>query len=285
MSIVNECMVVNLRINMWTGHRLDKEASKSVTENAGAAEDAARVNKHLIPKEVLQPIGSAASALRNHFYDNTLPWKDNGDRLLTRKAFTRFIEEHEKLAKEFNEEVRKFIDVNYYAARQKAEFRMGAMFKPSDYPMAEELRGKFSATLDIDAVTTANDFRVQMSAPMQDKIREDIEDKMKERLGKAMQSVWTRLADTLGHFAERMAGDGVFREATVKNLEEIVEILPELNVLNDPDLDRIANEIRSTIVGYDVKDLRKNPEVRSIAASEAKRIMDDMKGFMTAFGA
>jgi hypothetical protein len=108
---------------------------------------------------------------------------------------------------------------------------------------------------------------------------------MKERLGKAMQSVWTRLSDTLGHFAERMASDGIFKETTVKNLEEIVEILPELNVLNDPNLDKIAKEIRAAIVGYDAKDLRKNPEVRSIAASEAKRIMDDMKGFMTAFGA
>lgn len=285
MSIVNECMVVNLRINMWTGHRLDREASKSVTEKAGADEDAARVNKHLIPKEILQPISSAAGALRNHFYDNTLPWKDNGDRLLTRKAFQRFIEEHEKLAKDFNDEVRKFIEVNYYAARQKAEFRMGAMFKPSDYPAADELRGKFSASLDIDAVTTANDFRVQMSAPMQDKIREDIEEKMKERLGKAMQSVWVRLSQTLEHFANSMATDKKLYESTITNLEEIVEILPELNVLNDSNLDRIRDEIKATIVGYDVKDLRKNPEVRNIAASEAKRIMDDMKGFMTAFGA
>jgi BioD-like phosphotransacetylase family protein len=223
--------------------------------------------------------------LRNHFYDNTLPWKDNGDRLLTRKTFQRFIQEHEKLISEFNNEVQKFIDVNYCAAREKAAFRMGELFNPRDYPAADELRYKFSANLDVDAVTTANDFRVQMSGPEQDRIRADIEAKTAERLGKAMQSVWTRLADTLGHFAERMTSDGALYESTIKNLEEIVEILPELNVLNDSNLDKIRDEIKATIVGYDIKDLRKHPEVRSIAASEAKRIMDDMRGFMTAFGA
>jgi predicted secreted Zn-dependent protease len=139
--------------------------------------------------------------------------------------------------------------------------------------------------MDVDPVTTANDFRVQMSAPEQDRIREDIEEKTKQRLGKAMQSVWDRLSTTLSHFAEKMEGDQVFRDSTVKNLEDIIDILPELNILNDPNLDKIRDEIKATIVGYDPKDLRKNPEVRSIAASEAKRIMDDMAGFMRAFGA
>ena len=34
MSIENECMVVNLRISVWAGHRFDKEWSQDVTRDA-----------------------------------------------------------------------------------------------------------------------------------------------------------------------------------------------------------------------------------------------------------
>ena len=54
MSIAERAMVVNLAIGLWQGYRLDREASRQVTETNGAASDAARVNKHLVPKEVLK---------------------------------------------------------------------------------------------------------------------------------------------------------------------------------------------------------------------------------------
>jgi hypothetical protein len=91
MSITKNAMVLNLQIGIWQGHRLDKEASRKVTEEANANADAARVNKHLVPKDALKAITAASTAVRAHFYSKTLPWKDNGDRLLTRLLFCDFI--------------------------------------------------------------------------------------------------------------------------------------------------------------------------------------------------
>lgn len=34
MSITTNCMIVSLQLGLWTGQRLDKEASKKVTEDA-----------------------------------------------------------------------------------------------------------------------------------------------------------------------------------------------------------------------------------------------------------
>ena len=55
-ALTERAMVMTLSISRWQGHRLDKEASRKVTSEAGAAADAARVNKHLVPKEALAPI-------------------------------------------------------------------------------------------------------------------------------------------------------------------------------------------------------------------------------------
>lgn len=284
MSIINDCMIVNLQVGTWLGYRLDKAASAKVTAEANAEQDAARVNKHIIPKEVLKPIVTAAGAIRTHFYDRTLPWKDNGDRLLTRKMYTKYIEEHSKLVSDFNKAVDDFLDVTYLKARDQAEFRMGDLFNPNDYPSSSHLRSKFYVNLDIDAVTTSNDFRVQLDQAEMDRVKAQMTEALENRVKRAMYDVWMRLAETLKHFGEKMSGDEIFRDSTVKNLEEIVSILPELNVFNDPDLEQIRQDIERSIIGYEPKELRKNPVVRKHVADEAQKIMDTMSGFMNAFG-
>jgi hypothetical protein len=278
-------MIANLQISTWVGHRLDKAATRAITEQSNADQDAARVNKHIIPKPVLQPIQSAATGVRLHFYANTLPWKDNGDRLLTRQSYVKFIERHSELKEVFNGVVEDFLTRGYLGARDQASFRMGDLFDPNDYPSPDELRRRFAVHLDIDAVTEADDFRVALDKNEIQQVHRSMEEAMQGRLTRAMRDVWDRLADTLGHFASKMGSDEVFRDSTVKNLEALVETLPDLNIIGDPNLDAILDDIKGTLIGFDAKSLRKDAEVRSSAATEAQRIMDDMKGFMAAFGA
>jgi hypothetical protein len=284
MSITTKAMVLNLQIGIWQGYRLDKDASRKVVQDAGAEGDAARVNKHLVPKESLKKIVSTSNAVRAHFYEKTLPWKDNGDRLLTRLMFADFIEQHERLVGEFKDAVDEFITDGYPQARAKAEFRMGELFNLNDYPAAESLRRRFYINLDIDAVTEAGDFRVQMDQDQLDSVKQSMEQALRDRIGRAMRDVWERLSEVVGHFATKMGSDDIFRDATVRNIEELVELLPGLNVLDDPDLKAIGEEVKAKLAGHDPKDLRKNKTIRSQAAQDAKEIMERMSGFMSAFG-
>jgi len=285
MSITKNCMIVNISLGTWSGHRLDKEASREITESKGADADAARVNKHLIPKEMMKRIITASSAIRTHFYAKTLPWKDNGDRLLTRMLYTQFVEEHQRLVREFNGAVDEFLDKTYPIALAQAEFRMGAMFNADDYPPVSVLRHKFYANLDIDAVSEAKDFRVALDKEEVENIRSDIETALSTRMSRAMEELWQRLATTVRHFASKMADEkAIFRDTTITNLEEMIELLPALNIAGDENLTRIYDELRGNLMGYDPKDLRKDPAIRSEAALEAQRIADEMAGFMKAFG-
>lgn len=283
MSIANNTMVVNLQISTWSGYKLDKGMTQKVTADANAAADAARVNKHIVPKESLKEIITAAGSLRTHFYANTLPWGDNGDRLLPRLIFVEFTQDHGRLCQEFDNAVENFINEKYLAAREQAEFRMGDMFNPNDYPMPEQLRRKFAVNLDIHGVPTGKDFRVDMDQVTLDLIKKQIEAKNQDRVTVAIRDVWTRLAEILGHFASKMSDDSIFRDSTVKNLEELVDMLPALNITGDPQLEQIRQDIKDSIIGYSPKDLRKDAAVRQAAAKESQRIVDQMSGFMGAF--
>lgn len=284
-ALTQKAMVMNLSIGVWQGYRLDKDASRKVTEDAGAAADAARVNKHLIPKEALAPIVTAQNAIRTHFYANTLPWRDNGDRLMTRKLFLTFIPEHEQLVAAFDETVRKFLDEDYPSAIAKAEFRMGAMFKREDYPSTSELRRKFYATLDIDALTTSGDFRVEIDQEHADKVRAAMDANAEARIQTATADVWRRMSETIGYFQQRMADPkAVFRDTTVTNIGELLDLVPGLNVLDDPAIEQVRAAIAKALGGIEAKDIRKDPDLRAELAGEAGKIMDTMRGFMTAFG-
>jgi hypothetical protein len=284
-ALSDRAMVVNLSIGLWQGYRLDKAASASITRENNAATDAARVNKHLVPKEALASVVKAAGAIRTHFYEKTMPWRDNGDRLLTRVLYIPFIEEHERLVTAFNREVEDFVTSKYPSAVEQAGFRMGDLHNPDDYPSPSLLRRKFYVDFEIDAITTADDFRVQIDQEHVDKVRQAMEKAAEQRVNAAMQDVWKRLADTVGYFAERMGNpDAVFRDSTVTNIVELIDLIPGLNVLDDPDIERVRREVKAKLTGIEAKEIRKDPALREELAGEAQQIMDTMAGFLKAFG-
>jgi hypothetical protein len=268
-------MTINIRVGMWMGYKLDKVKTKEVTTEAGAHDDAARVNKHLMPKESLSKIVSKGSAVRNHLYANTLPWKDSGDRLITRQRYEKpFMVEHSTLRGEFYGEVDEFLENKYLVARDQAEFRMGSLFNPYDYPTVDVLRRKFYVSLDIDGISTAYDFRLN-----------DSEEVFQARVTKAMGGLWEKLRKPLEHFADTMADDKkVFRDTTVSNLKDIVAMIPELNFMNDPKLTQIGLQVSKALATFEPKDLRNNATSRATVGNEAAEILESMKGFMNAFG-
>lgn len=284
-ALTERAMVMTLSIGVWKGYRLDREATRKITTEAGAKEDAARVNKHLIPKEALKGVQSAGSAVRDHFYANSLPWRDNGDRLMTRKLYMTFIQEHEALVDGFNKEAQLFAEEKYRSAIEQAEFRMGTLFDPDDYPSFSDVRRKFYVSMDISPIATANDFRVEIDAEHVERVKADIEAAAERRIHAAQADVWKRLAETVGSFAETMdEPDKIFRNSKVTNLLELLEKIPGLNVLDNPDIEAIRQELVKKLGSADADEIRKNPDVRAEMAGEAKAIMDRMGGFMRAFG-
>jgi hypothetical protein len=284
-ALTEKAMIANLRIGHWQGHRLDKAASDDVIERAGAKAGAARVNKHLVAKEFLAPIITASGAVRTHFYEKTLPWRDNGDRILSRKLYMSFIETHEGLVREFEDAVEKFLTVDYPSAVEQAEFRMGELFNPDDYPPAAELRRRFYIALDFDAVTTSNDFRVQIDAAHVEQVKASMDAAAETRLAQAQGDVWKRIASTIGYFHERMADpDKVFRDTTVSNVHELLDLIPGLNILDDPEIEEVRGMIAKSLGAADAGEIRKHADVREELAADAQAILDKMAGFARAFG-
>ena len=282
MGLSQKCMLVDLHLSRWSGYKTDQKASRQLIHDAGATDGSAIVSKRLVPKEAFAYIVTAHNALRAHMAKHTLPWADNGQRIMTRNIFEMFMSGYGELERQTNAAVKEFIEVRYPRARDQAAFRMGALFVEADYPTVDELRAKFRVDLDIDGITEPEDFRVALPEQELTRLKADMEASIARRLGDAMQDVWLRIAALLEHYIEKIGdAEAIFRDSTVNNLVELMNILPGLNITGDSKLKEIRQRIMATIGSYEPDDLRKGKELREMAAKKAREIRESINKHMS----
>jgi hypothetical protein len=280
MSLANEAMVLNLSIGLWSGQKFDKKWTQDALADAGAAPQSARMNKHLIPEDAMRPILTAANALRSNFYKWTLPWKDNGDRLLTRQAYTDFMNDHAERKTAFELAARTFIEDVYPIVLDRASFRLGTRFDEGDYPAPDQLWPRYYAVLSIDPVAAAGDFRVRIDKDQAARVRQAIEVETNERIARAQFDVLRRLNDSLGRFVAAIRDDGRLRNDTLGALQEVIRVLPMLNVTGDTEISAAcakAQVLASALDGLDGPALKKNNTLRSRLREQAAEIMESIQ--------
>lgn len=281
MSIATKCMVVDLSMGMWEGRKLDRAASDRVNTVAKAKAGTARVTKRIIPDDAFDALVTARNALKAHFRNHTLPWKKNGEALLMRNMFDRFMDQYGLLEKNFNDAADEFVYKFYPPARESAAFNMGDLFNPDDYPAPDTLRHRFYVTLNYEPVPIADDFRVQLDEAQVEAIKAQMEETLNQRLSNAMKDVWLRLIKVLEHYIEKTSDPkAVFRDSTVKNIIDLVDTLPGLNVVGDPNLRSIRRRLAETLYQVEPEALRTDADARAQAAKDAQDILDDMRGFL-----
>ena len=83
MDLTHDAMLVSLRISAWSGRLYDRKASNHVAVHHEASASAGRYNKCLLPKAAFAALTATMSKARSSHYEQTLPWDDQGSRLLT----------------------------------------------------------------------------------------------------------------------------------------------------------------------------------------------------------
>ncbi len=279
MAINDNAVLANLSISVWTARKYDEQVSKSI-EDAYKASGSGRYNKILIGREFLAGIRRTVNAARGFHHANTLPWMDNGSRLLPTRNYFDYLKEMDRHRDEFNRQAKEFLRL-YPSLQDEARQRLGLMFLASDYPPASELESRYSFNLQILPVPHEGDFRVGLDPGELSAIREGLRQDLEQATRKAMGDLSRRLYGTVGHLVERLSQtDAVFRDSLIGNVAEICELIPRLNVTGDPALEEINSEVKAKLAGLSPEELRQDAGKRGEAARDARQILDKMKGYL-----
>lgn len=279
-DIQSRAMLARLSITQWSGRKHDKAVSARVQAEYQAAPDSGRYNKLLVASDALKRVQSAASAARITHYRFTLPWRDDGARILPSAAYLDYTTELRACETEYWRAVDDLVNA-YPALVDDARLRLNGMFNESDYPNPGKLRAHYTWATGIDPMPTADDFRVGLSADEVSRIRQDITDRTQAAVSQAMRDAWDRLYQAVSHMADRLSdADAVFRDSLVGNVRELCALLPKLNLTDDPELERMRRAVESRLAGANPQDLRDDPRTRATVAQQARDIQSAMAAFM-----
>lgn len=286
-AFAETAMLVSLNVRAYGARKEDKKISKKVADDNGTDTSAGGYQKNLVPKESLAPITAAISELRTFHYDNTLPWLDEGVRILPSVNYESYKTAMIGLQDKYDSAVRGFVDT-WPAIVADAQTRLAGMFNAADYP--DDVRARFGCNLRFMPLQDAADFRVDISDMERDMLREQIQGTLDSAASGAMLSLYQRLSDSVKYMAERLrsyhpaAGTekakNVFRDTLVDNLRDLVTLIPRLNFTQDPELEAIRLMVERELCASDADTLREDDTARGKVADSADAIAARLGEFM-----
>lgn len=269
-----KAMLVELTIRQWTARKHDKRVTNEVDQGHGAR-NAGRYSKHLIPKDALEPISRKASAIRNFHYKRTLPWGNNGQRLLPAKFFMDYRTELIQHRNEFDRLVDDFIN-RYPQLVQDARIQLGTLYDPSEYPEQSLVRASFGVEFEIFPIPTAGDFRVEVANEERSAIAAQIETATLARQEVATRSCYVRVREVLERMKQQcVPGKTRITDSLVEDVRDLTNVLDDLNIAGDPELARVNEGIRRGLL-FQVEDLRNSPTLRQMAGDRASELLNSI---------
>lgn len=301
-DLSSKAMLATLNISVWSAKKYDRKISKEIADKRGAKETVGRYNKRLGPEEypLLAEIRSLASELREYFNHHTLAWESEATRVLPSSKYFEVNQHLEELMEKFFQKADEFSEpLNWERYLDLArEALPGDLFKEEDYPKQCEIRKKFGVRFKIAPLPASTDFRVQWSreiaesakAELEGKLREEYEADAKAIYAESMADIYRRVHKCVTDMAEKLNAMELdeatgkvlhpFRNTVTQPLTELVEVLPSLNVMEDPGLAAMGEMLKETLLAHTPEQLRDNYVSRKNTAAAADEIAKQMSAFL-----
>lgn len=276
-DVHTRAMLVNFSASTWMARKFDKKVTEEV-ETSHNVQDAGRFNKQLLAgaREMHMAVIAAVQAWRVWHYENTLPWGNDGWRLLPSSNFMAYTEGERKHRINVESALAKFYD-NYDVIVEDAKRQLKTMFNADDYPSLHELKKKFAFSVDFMPLPKQGDFRLdELPADELARIEQQTQTRVQRALQDAIYDAWQKLFTHVQKISQTLhEKDKIFRNSLIENVRELIQILRKLNFVDDVDLNKMIAEVEK-LIDVDPDDLRADEKLRKSVAEDADAIMKQM---------
>lgn len=283
MNLSDRAMLVTLHIHVWTARKYDQKISDEVaTQHSAISDDVGRYNKKLMPQSAKSYHGVRLIGQRIRAYhdEQTLPWGENGVRILPAANFMDYTNEMRTMRADFESGTSSFF-AEYPALRQHAKSVLNGMYDPEDYPSEIEIKDKFGIDFAIYPMPDEQDFRVELGDEQVALIRDQITRQVESASQLAMRDLWKRLYDVVGAMTVKLSSpDAVFRDSLLSNIHSLCSLLPKLNITNDANLEAMRQQIANDLGRHLPDALREDKTLRAAVAKKAAEIQTTMAAYM-----
>ena len=280
-TLADRAMLVNLKIGTWDGFAYSKEA----TIDGFGSTDLGRSNKALLKHSgQFKKTKAAFGAVRSYVNTNTVPWKDNGVRLLPSTQYLEFTQGLAQVKALAEHELVTLANI-YDTEIQNDKFRFDSeaiksgktsLFNYMDYPA--DIAAKFYIKCGFEPIPSSKDFRVTLS----DADMKDLDDAVLEAQSAVTNHLLEEMAKPMRQLAEHLAKpvDDIkrFHESVVTNVHDTALRLQKLNINDDPNIAKIIKEVKDELRVYTAypETLKENQSARDEARAKLNAMMANM---------
>ena len=273
-------MLVNLSISMFSPKKTDKKVTADVIRDNNASSDAGKFVKSLLPEEACEEIRKIAGEARQWHYEHSLPWTDEGARILPSAHYLEYTEAMRKFRARFEIAVEAFVS-RYPEFVETAKSRLNGMFKAADYPEHSAIQHKFKFKTDFLPLPSGADFRVDVAEDEVRELRQQVDERVKEAQENAVRDLWQRLAEPIQCMVNRLSDpDAKFKDTLVGNLRDIVQLIPILNFTGDSTLEDFRRRVQADLLCYSADGLRNSNSARRETAERARQILATLSDYL-----
>ena len=273
----DQAILVSLSVTKPKMTEKDKNATTEVALDKNASTDAVAVIKKLYPKHLLAPIVECESSARRYIESVTQPWA-RGLALLPSRLFMDFQNQIGIYKLQFEQAVTVFLN-NYANVMVQAQAEQGSMFDMSNYPDLSELRQDFSFGVRYIPMADVPSIALDLEASALAGLKQEIEEQTKQALAVGQKSLYARLSAALERIKVQCSNDkGKIYDSLTGNLDELLKVLPALNLAGDKQFEALCEQARQLVVAPEA--IRTVPEIRTNMAAKADEILKSMEGYL-----
>jgi hypothetical protein len=282
------CMAAATRVSMhWWGNYRALTTQQKEEVSAGYATDPRflRAGKKLVDTrhEAIRRLTSIKTRIGKYWRGMTLPYVEDGIRLLRQSDIQTFVHGMEELRDELTQgEV--FLEAAYSEIKDDARRSLGRLFNPADYPA--QVRGLFVVEWEFPPIEPPSYLRRLAPQVYEEECRR-VAARFEEAVRLAEEAFTTEFSRLLSHLTERLGRDengrlNEFRDSTVNNLTAFFQRFQHLNVRSNPELDALVTQAQALVQNRTAQNLRDDQALRQQIATQMAVVQAQVEGMIVA---
>ena len=281
-------ILVHLSVSKYLASRSDQLLASELAHEKKASKGMATVTKKLLEKGALSEFDAIERRIKKWWEDHSIPWVQKSVRAMPNEFFLDFKKEFGECEALWKEAEDRFF-TNFPTKVAEAKAKGGDLLKDEYYPSLEELKTKFCLRYTLTLIPAGMHYSYSKFGELeQKKIQAQIDATTKLATEKAVLTIFKRFIEPLEHMIEKLSeyrsdiGAGTsskFHDSLISNIEEIIDLIPHLNLTENKDLDDLAKRMKKELCTYSADTLRIDDEIRNKVKDSAADVLQKISDY------
>ena len=267
-----ECSIIGMR---------KKDAFATITANNAlqTSQAAGMYQKCRISREnIIDAIRARDKATALH-RKMTTPFTSDNWRLIGAELVMDYGRQMGNIKHEFESAVVDIVN-RWHAIIAFEKNRLGPIFIDSEYPMQSEVAEQFAFAHHLKPIPDEGHIVVDLETEVLDEIKAAMRKENNENLRRSMKDLWKRLFDPVSNMADICGNDKKVFKSLIGKIEDIVDIMPSLNILNDPNLNDLTDEVKKKLTVFTVGQIKDDKILKKTLGKEAEVLANKVRNYI-----